>query len=103
MSISFSAGAKAEVCRSFPQKHCCALAQCFGILLFCNHFSRDGVRIITESRELAQLLPKLFKKALEVSGCTIDEVVHIGDSIVSDVNNAKSVGLGKVPISPQFP
>ena len=50
-----------------------------------------------------KLHQKLFKKALEVSGCTIDEVVHIGDSIVSDVNNAKSVGLGKVPISPQFP
>lgn len=37
--------------------------------------------------------PTLFKKALEVSGCTVDEVVHIGDSITSDVNGAKEVGI----------
>lgn len=37
--------------------------------------------------------PTLFKKALEVSGCNADEVVHIGDSITSDVNGAKAVGI----------
>lgn len=67
MAISFSGSAKAEMCRSFPQKYCCALAQCFGILLFCNSFSADGIKIITESREFAQLLPKLFKKAFSVN------------------------------------
>ncbi len=67
MAISFSGSAKAEVCRSFPQKRCCALAQCFGILLFCNSFSRDGIRIITESREFGQILPRLFKKALGIT------------------------------------
>ena len=67
MAISFSATAKAEVCRTMPQKHCCALAECFGILLYCNCFSGDGIRIITESREFAQILPKLFKKAFSFS------------------------------------
>ncbi|MBQ2893288.1 MAG: DNA-binding protein WhiA [Oscillospiraceae bacterium] len=66
MAVSFSATAKAEICRAFPSRRCCALAQCFGILLFCNSFSADGIRIITESRELAQTLPKLFKKAFSV-------------------------------------
>lgn len=37
--------------------------------------------------------PALFRKALEVSGCTVDEVVHIGDSVTSDVNGAKAVGI----------
>lgn len=37
--------------------------------------------------------PALFKKALEVSGCMVDEVVHIGDSMISDVNGAKAVGI----------
>lgn len=60
---SFSAAAKAEICRSFPQSCCCALAECFGILLFCNCFRNDGVKIITESPEFGVLLPKLFKKA----------------------------------------
>ena len=67
MAISFSGGAKAEICRYNPTKNCCALAECFGILLFCNCFRFDGIRIITESREFAQLLPKLFKKAFGVT------------------------------------
>ncbi len=64
--MSFAAGAKAEICKSVPTKCCCALAECFGILLFANSFGYDGIRIITESREFGQLLPKLFKKAFEV-------------------------------------
>lgn len=67
MAISFSGSAKAEICRSFPSKKCCALAQCFGVLLFCNSFSQSGIRIITESREFAQQLTRLFKKAFSVS------------------------------------
>ena len=67
MAVSFSASAKAEVCRLLPQKHCCALAECFGILLFCNSFGSDGIKIITESREFAYILPKLFKKAFDLS------------------------------------
>ena len=66
MALSFSAAAKEEVCRSFPHSHCCALAQCFGILLFGNSFGVDGIRIITESRDFAYILPKLFKKAFDV-------------------------------------
>lgn len=67
MAISFSASAKAEVCRILPQKRCCALAQCFGVLLYCNSFGSDGIKIITESREFAHLLPKLLKKAFSMS------------------------------------
>ena len=71
MAISFSSATKAEICRALPQKKCCALAQCFGILLFCNSFGAKGIRIITESREFAQNLPKLFKKAF---GITFDSI-----------------------------
>ena len=67
MAISFSAGAKAEIARALPQRKCCAVAECFGILLFCNSFSHSCIRIITESREFAQCLPKLFHKAFDVS------------------------------------
>ncbi len=67
MAVSFSAAAKAEVCRVIPHKQCCALAECFGILLYCNCFQTDGIKIITESREFAYILPKLFKKAFDVS------------------------------------
>ena len=66
MAQSFSASAKAEICRIVPTKSCCALAQCFGVLLFCNSFSGEGIRIITESREFSRLLPKLFRKAFDL-------------------------------------
>ena len=59
---SFSAAAKAEICKNVPQSACCALAECFGILLFCNTFRNDSIKIITESGEFAALLRKLFQK-----------------------------------------
>ncbi len=66
MAISFSASAKAEVCRAPLSKNCCAVAECFGVLLFGNSFTAEGVRIITESRDFAQRLPKLFRKAFSM-------------------------------------
>ncbi len=66
MAVSFSAGAKTEICGGLLSKKCCALAQCFGVLLFCNSFTADGIRITTESRAFAQMLPKLFKKAFSL-------------------------------------
>ena len=66
MTVSFSSAAKAEVCKYIPTKRCCALAECFGILLYCNSFQFDGIKIITESREFAYILPKLFKKAFDL-------------------------------------
>lgn len=64
--MSFSADAKAEICRNMPQRNCCAMAQCFGVFLFCNSFGSDGIRVITESREFAEILPKLLKKAFSM-------------------------------------
>lgn len=66
MALSFSAKAKAEVCKHMPTRRCCALAEAFGVLLFCNSFGAGGIRIITESRDFADLLPKLFKKAFDL-------------------------------------
>ena len=43
------------------------MAECFGILLFCNSFQNDGIKIITESRDFAYILPKLFKKAFDLA------------------------------------
>ena len=67
MTVSFSSAAKAEVCKYLPSRQCCALAECFGILLYCNSFQAEGIKIITESREFAYILPKLFKKAFDIS------------------------------------
>lgn len=78
MAASFSANVKSEVCRGIPQKRCCALAECFGILLFCNSFSSDGIRIITESCDFALNLPKLFKKAFGITFDIVPDVKSTG-------------------------
>ena len=66
MSVSFSAGVKAEICKIIPQKQCCAIAECFGVLLYCNTFNADLIRIVTESRDFAYMLPKLFRRGFGI-------------------------------------
>ena len=87
MAISFSGSAKAEICRVVPQKRCCALAQSFGVLLFCNSFSADGIRIITESRDFAQLLPKLFRKAFNIEFDNLPDMESTG-KLTFQITNA---------------
>ncbi len=36
---------------------------------------------------------ELFEKALEISGCTVGEVIHVGDSVSSDVKGAQNAGI----------
>ena len=92
MAQSFSAAAKTEVCRSFPGKYCCALAQCFGILLFCNSFTRECIKIITESREFAYILPKLFKKAFDVEFDSFPSLVSPG-KLVFQITEQEKIAL----------
>ena len=70
MAVSFSARVKAEICETIPQKQCCAMAEAFGVLLYCNTFTADLIRIVTESRDFAYMLPKLFRRAF---GLEFDE------------------------------
>ena len=63
---SFSYKAKAELCRTAVQRLCCARAECYGVLLYCNTFSMQEVRIITENPEFAARLPRLFHRAFGV-------------------------------------
>ena len=90
MASSFSANAKVEICRNIPQKRCCALAQAFGVLLFCNSFSFEGIRIITESREFAQFLPKLFKKAFLLDFDTVPDFDDVGKMIFTITDRDKT-------------
>lgn len=64
--MSFCSDVKAEIGRQPIHKGCCAVAEAYGVLLFCNTFSPAGVKIVTESRDLTQRLPKLFRKAFDV-------------------------------------
>ncbi|MBQ1281314.1 MAG: DNA-binding protein WhiA [Oscillospiraceae bacterium] len=65
--MSFSSGVKAELCRQPVTHRCCAVSECFGILLYCNTFQNQMIRIVTESADFANRLPRLFKRAFNLS------------------------------------
>jgi hypothetical protein len=64
--MSFSFETKNELCKLPIQKLCCARAEAYGILLYCNTFSSTEVRVITENPNFAARLPRLFHRAFSL-------------------------------------
>ncbi len=69
--MSFSSDVKDELCRTPVSRICCARAELYGILLYCNTFTTREIRVITESESFAQRLPKLMSRAF---GLTFDRL-----------------------------
>ena len=69
--MSFSGAVKGELCRLPLSRKCCAQAEAYGVLLYCNTFTSSEIRIVTESMDLARRLPVLFRKAFHL---TFDEL-----------------------------
>ncbi len=69
--MSFSSNVKTELCRQPVHKKCCAVAESYGALLYCNTFSARLIRIVTESASFAERLPKLLRRAF---GLEFDEL-----------------------------
>ena len=61
--MSFASNVKQELCRQPVNKKCCAVAETFGILLYGNTFTPSLIKIVTESGDFAERLPRLFKRA----------------------------------------
>ncbi len=61
--MSFSANVKTELCRLPIGSRTAAIAEAYGILLYCNTFSPTAIRIVTENEAFAARLPKLFRRA----------------------------------------
>lgn len=64
--MSFAGKAKSELCRAALNRKCCAQAEAYGVLLFCNQFNASEIRVMTENDALAARLPQLFQKAFKV-------------------------------------
>lgn len=45
---------------------CCAIAESCGVLMYCNTFSPEKIKISTSCEDFAERLPKLFRKAFGV-------------------------------------
>jgi len=65
--MSFSYNTKTEVCRIVPDSKCCAIAECYGMLLYCNTFSAREIRIVTGNESLGQRLAELFSNAFSIA------------------------------------
>ena len=65
--MSFSSETKEELCRTPLSRSCCALAEAYGVLLYCHTFDGREIRVITASEAFAQRLPKLFRRAFGVT------------------------------------
>ena len=57
--MSFSSETKNELCRVHINEKQSAIAECYGVLLYCNTFSNKKVKIITESGSFASRLLSL--------------------------------------------
>ena len=65
--MSFSTDIKTELCSESISSRVLAVAEAYGVLLYCRTFSAAEVQIVTGSEAAAQRLPKLFRRAFGVS------------------------------------
>lgn len=64
--MSFGLDVKKELCKASLDSPCCARGEALGVLLYCNTFSPQQIRIVTSSSAFARRLPELFQKAFQV-------------------------------------
>lgn len=89
--MSFSGNVKQELCRQGLNRRCCAQAEAYGVLLYCNTFRPGLVRIVTESPQLKARLPVLFKKAFRVSFDQVPEGEGKGAFLLEDREKLQAV------------
>ena len=74
--MSFSSDVKGELCGQSPLQRCCAVAECYGALLYCNTFRSNEIKFVTASRAFAERLPQLFSLAFDL---TFDRIAQGGE------------------------
>ncbi len=89
--MSFASGVKEELCREKLSRSCCACAEAYGVLLFCNSFTMERVRITTRSVAFAQRLPRLFRKAFGISFDERPERLDTGGKLSFEVRSPASM------------
>ena len=65
--MSFAGDVKTELCRAPLSRRCCAQAEAYGALLYCNTFTAAEARVVTENEAFAQRLPALLKKGFHLT------------------------------------
>ena len=91
--MSFSSEVKIELCRASSDDQEIALAEAYGVLLFCNQFTVDGLRIITESDAFAECLPDLFRRAFQVEFDRSPDLSHEGRMVFEVTDSGKTARM----------
>ena len=73
--MSFSTDIKTELCSEAISSRALAVAEAYGVLLYCRTFSASEVQIVTGCEAVAQRLPKLFRRAF---GFALEEPSRTG-------------------------
>ncbi|SMC37489.1 DNA-binding protein WhiA [Papillibacter cinnamivorans] len=89
--MSFSSETKAELCRIPMNKTCCARAEAYGVLLYCNTFSPVRIRIVTGSRPVAARLPKLFYKAFRLRFDLLPDSPDVSGKLHLEITDPKKL------------
>ena len=87
--MSFASNVEAEMCRPAIGKKCCAVAECFGVLLFGNTFNASQIKVVTENPDFAERLPKLFKRAFHMNFDVLPEEFSGGKFVFQITDPAK--------------
>lgn len=92
MAVSFSADVKQELCKISLSRRCCAQAEAYGILLFCNTFNSHQIRIITESPWLKERLPVLLRRAFHLTFDAVpDSAEGKGSFLIEDPDKLQTI------------
>lgn len=91
--MTFSAKVKAELCQPRVERKCCAIAETYGVLLYCHTFSPEEIRITTASDEFAARLPHLFKRAFGIAFDKLPDETASGKRsfYINDRDNISSI------------
>ena len=76
--MSFSFDTKTELCRTSQDSKCCTVAECYGILLFCNTFNAREIRVITGNQRFGQRLTEQFYRAFSITFDVLPEAGKTG-------------------------
>ena len=91
--LTFASKVKTELCQPRIERKCCALAEAYGVLLYCHSFSPSLIRITTASDDFAARLPRLFKRAFGMGFDSLPEDGARGkrNFIISDPDKIKCI------------
>ena len=75
------------------QRSCCARAEAYGVLLYCNTFNTQEIRIITENPDFAARLPRLFKRAFDLRFDRVPEESGSHGKLVFQISDPEKLDL----------